>query len=103
MDDERVKICKDALQNVLCTEFSPTSFSLDGYDEDAVCLKDTGTSWEVFIGFRGIKKELMVFDNIIEACFGVIRLFTQHNEPLRAKLGIMFTNTLIPTKQKISA
>lgn len=91
-------ICQVALEDVLTTEFSKTMFSLDGYDEDAVCLKKVNDNWEVYIGNRGQKNERMVFDNIISACLGVIQLLTPFNEPLRSKLDNMFVSTVIPDK-----
>ena len=91
-------ICQNALEDVLMTEFSKTMFSLDGYDEDAVCLKKDNDYWEVYIGNRGQKNERMVFDNIVDACLGVIQLLTPFNEPLRARLNNMFVSAVIPDK-----
>ncbi len=98
MAKKKEAVCKNMLESVLRTEFSKGMFSLDGYSEDSVCLKQNGASWEVFVGFRGQKKELMLFDNVISACFGVIQLLTPSNEPLRNRLDNMLADGIIPDK-----
>lgn len=95
---EKEIICKDMLESVLKTEFSTGMFSLSGYAEDAVCLRKSGSSWEVFVGYRGQEKEKMVYDNIISACLGLIQLLTPYNEALRSKLNNMFVTAIIPDR-----
>ena len=91
-------VCLKILENVLNTEFLEGMYSLDGYDEDAVCLKKEGAIWEVYVGSRGQKKELKIYDNIISACLGVIQLLTPQNEALRSKLDNLFANSIISDK-----
>ncbi len=95
---EKELICKGILESVLKEEFSSDMFSLDGYGEDSVCLKKEGNIWEVYIGFRGQKKERVMFDNVLSACLGVIELLTPHNENLRKRLDNMFVNAMVPDK-----
>ncbi len=100
MVKEKEMMCQEALANVLNSGFSHGVFSI-GYDDDAVCLEKDNNSWEVYIGYRGIKRERLVFDNIIEACIGVIKLLTPANENLRAKLNDAFANSIISPQNKI--
>ena len=90
MEKKEEILCKKALKDILTTEFSKTVFSLDGFDEDAVCLDKTNDYWEVYIGHRGQKDKRMVYDNIKDACLQVIRLLTPSNELLETKLSNMF-------------
>ncbi len=99
MAREKEIVFESILREVLCSEFSKGMFSFEGYKEEAVCMnKVNDYSWEVFIGFHGNKMELMIFDNIISACLGVIQLLTPQNDALRSKLNNMFANAVIPDK-----
>ena len=98
MVEQKELVCRKALEYVLNTEFSDGMFSLDGYDEESVCLKKEGTVWEVYVGFRGQKKELTEYDNIISACLGMIKMLTPHDEALRRKLDNLFVNSIITDK-----
>ena len=98
MVEQKELVCLKTLENILNTEFSDGMYSLDGYDEDSVCLKKEEAIWEVYVGSRGQKNELTKYDNIISACFGVIQMLTPQNDALRSKLDKLFANSIISDK-----
>ena len=73
MVSDKVKNCEVALRELLLSEFPDTYFSVNGYQEDSVCMETVKDGWQVYIGNRNNKDQLSTFSNIMEASFDMIR------------------------------
>jgi hypothetical protein len=73
-----------ALQDVLEKRFLSSSFSLDGYQENAVCLQYVKEKWIVYCGERGNHYDEVQCDTILMACLNVIRKMTHKTEDISA-------------------
>ena len=74
MVEAKEVVCQRALEKTLSEEFPKSNYSVDGYQEEAICLQRQGASgWIVYAGIRNNKEECETYDNVVEACLGMIR------------------------------
>lgn len=76
--------CIHVLQKVLEKRFTVADFSLDGYQECAVCLQRDGNKWLVFLGERGNHYEEIRCNTTLEACLRLIRKLAGNSEEISA-------------------
>lgn len=80
MEKIKESICLEGLDKILASEFPVNYYSLDGYSEEAVCLQKVDDShWEVYVGIRNQHDDAIVYDDIIDACLGVIKKMVAGN------------------------
>ena len=73
-DEKYIKAVDDTLNG----NFYEVYYSVAGYGEDAICLqKDISGRWVTYIGFRHQRKETEDYDNIVDACLGLIRRLSE--------------------------
>lgn len=77
-----VKTYIDALQEVLSKHYEKDEYSLDGYQECAVCLSYNEDGWVVYDGERGARNNPVYCDTIVQACMQVIRKLTTIREDI---------------------
>ena len=97
MDEEREKVCIDALEKLLEGSVPDTDYCIYGYCDDAICLQKDGALWVVYAGYRNQKLEIEKYNTLIEACLGFIRKI--YSESQQADTGSsMFLNSVISDK-----
>lgn len=74
--------CIQVLQTVLHKRYPVEDFSLDGYQECAVCLQRDGNKWLVFLGERGNHYEELRCNTVLEACLHLIRKLAGNAEEI---------------------
>lgn len=91
MDTEKNQRCLDVLNIVLSDNVPRGYFSLYGYSEEAVCLEQDGSHWNVFNGERNNKNELKAYDNALEASLEITVRLSHYCPNLKS----MFLETLL--------
>lgn len=66
----------EALDKVMAKRYPAQEYSLDGYQEDSVCLQKEGDEWIVYIGERGRRFEEVKCKTILLACLEFIHKAT---------------------------
>jgi hypothetical protein len=72
-----------ALDKVLKDRFSVRYYSLEGYQEEATCLKEVDGEWIVFQGERGNHYNEETCNTPLLACLTMLRHLTHKTNELR--------------------
>lgn len=95
MVEEKEVVCQRALEKALSEEFPKSNYSVNGYKEEAICLqKQRDSVWIVYVGIRNNKEECEKYDNVVEACLGMIRKICCGND-LTKDLSNSFLNMIV--------
>ena len=57
-------------------------YSLNGYQESAVCLQSSEAGWIIYNGERGNKYNITKCNTVLSACLEFMRRFTHKTEDL---------------------
>lgn len=76
-------VCLSALGKLFLKCFNQDEFSLNGPKECAVCLEKTASGWQVYEKEKESYNNLIIFDNLIEACLNMIERMTSNNVELK--------------------
>ena len=72
-----------ALDVVLNKKYPLYSYSLNGYQEESVCLEKIDDKWVVFMGERGNRYDEEFCNTPLLACITMIRYLTHNQEEIR--------------------
>lgn len=75
----------------------PWEYSLDGYQDERLCLEPDGENWQVYFGERGKKRRCKVFPSQQEAAAELVKRLGR-TEPQQAGLQASMERLWKPTK-----
>jgi hypothetical protein len=82
----------DALQKVLEKRYPASAYSMNGYQECAVCIQSEDGKWVVYNAERGNRYEEIVCDTVLKACLEFIRKLTHRTEDIAVMEGELLNN-----------
>ena len=72
MDEQKNRKCLEILEEVLRNNIPEGHYCLNGYSEESCCIEKEGEKYIFYIGERNQKKDLIRFDNALEACLKLL-------------------------------
>ena len=72
----------EALNAVLKERYPVNSYSLNGYQEESVCMQFENNLWVVYDGERGNRYNTVQCDTILKACIEFFRKMTHRTEDI---------------------
>ena len=97
MADMRTEDYIDALKKVLEKRYSDSTYSLNGYQECAICIQSENGHWVVYSGERGNRYDEVICDTVLKACLEFIRKLTHRTEDI-AKMETELMDNLYASK-----
>ena len=95
MVKEKETACKNALKESILKYHPSLDFSVNGYQDDSICLKKFNGEWMVFIGYRGEETDEKFFPNIVEACLYMIKKLSAGDYDLQKKISDLFLDRIV--------
>ena len=72
----------NALRKLLENRYPKTVYSLNGYQECAVCIQSEDGHWTVYNAERGNRYDEVICDSVLKACLEFIRKMTHRTEDI---------------------
>ena len=82
----------DALRRVLEKRFPASDYSMNGYQECAVCIQSEDGRWVVYSAERGNRYDEVVCDTVLKACLEFIRKLTHRTEDIAMMENELLSN-----------
>ena len=96
MVEQKALNCQKAVAIVLNGKYQPAYYSIGRYREDALCLQqEADGKWSTYVGFRRGKKFTETYDNIVDACLGLIKRLSKGDSKTAMELSDCFLNLIV--------
>ncbi|MBQ7563667.1 MAG: hypothetical protein IJT16_06715 [Lachnospiraceae bacterium] len=92
MDKIKTEDYIDALRQLLEKRYPSSVYSLDGYQECAVCIQSENGYWTVYSAERGNRYDEVICDTVLKACLEFIRKLTHRTEDIASMENELLDN-----------